>query len=58
MATAHDRKTRSDRRLWHARNCFSFKIRLQYRKAEIDKMKDPRDKGRSKMAKIEFSYTL
>ena len=61
MATAHNRKTRSDRLLWYALNCFWFKLQLQYRKAEIDKKKDPsnkRDKGRSKMAKIEFSDTL
>ena len=43
MATAHNRKTCSDRLLWHALNCFLFKIRLQYRRAEINKKKDPRE---------------
>ena len=43
MATAHNRKTRSDRLLWHALNCFKFKLQLQYREAEIDKKKDPRE---------------
>ena len=60
MATAHNRKTRSDRLLWHVLNCFKFKLRLQYREAEIDTVKDPRDtiKSRSKTDKIEFSDTL
>ena len=43
MATDHKRKTRSDRPLWHALNCFRFKLRLQCREAEIDKKKDPRE---------------
>ena len=43
MATAHNRKTRSDRPLWHALNSFKFKLRLQYREAEIGKKKDPRE---------------
>lgn len=43
MATAHNRKTLSDRLLWQALNCFWFKLRLQHRKAEIDKKKEPRE---------------
>ena len=43
MATAHNRKTRLDRLVWNALNCFWFKLPLQYRKAERDKKKDPRE---------------
>ena len=61
MATSHNRKTRSDRLLWHALNCFRFKLRLQHREAEIGKKKDSRETKvdqNGEEGKIEFSDTL